>query len=115
MSTSNERAHPRAKVDAFVRIVGADREYAFRTRDLSEGGVFLHTRVGHLYPFAAGAEVQIELQDGDRVVSLRGVIARVVAPSTPEASEYPSGFALKLVDLDDAQRAALRALLAQAR
>ena len=115
MTSNNERAHARAKIDAFVRVVGADREYAFRTRDLSEGGVFLYTRVGHLYPFAVGAEVAIELQAGERVVSLRGMIARIVEPSAPEASAYPSGFALKLIDLDDAQRADLRALLAQAR
>ena len=46
-------------IDAFVRVLGGDREYVIRTRDLSQGGLFLYTRVGHLYPI-------MEIDDGNR-------------------------------------------------
>jgi hypothetical protein len=102
-------------VDAFVRVLGADRDYAFRTRDLSEGGLFLYTRVGHLYPFSIGGEVSIELHDLAEVVVLRGVIARIVSPGSPESEHYPLGFGIRLVAGDDAETAKLRALLERAR
>ncbi len=101
--------------DAFVRVLGADREYVFRTRDVSEGGLFLYTRVGHLYPFSIGGEVAIELHDVDHVVSLRGVVVRIVEASSPEAAEYPSGFGVHLIAGDDAERASLRAFVGRAR
>jgi hypothetical protein len=63
-----ERAHARVAVDAFVRIVGGQREFVFRTRDLSEGGLFLYTKVGHLYPFNEGTALTIELYDFDHAV-----------------------------------------------
>ncbi len=110
-----EREHARVAVDAFVRVVGADRDYVFRTRDLSEGGLFLYTRVGHLYPFSIGAELVIELHDFDEVVSLRGVIVRIVQPASAEAADYPAGFGVRLVEGGEAAQAKLRALLDRAR
>ena len=107
------RAHLRAPIDVFVRIAGADREYAFRTRDLSEGGLFLYTRVGHLYPFALGSAVAIEVQDGNTVIALVGEVVRIVQPGTAESEEYPLGFGLRLQQLDGKARAALQSLIAR--
>src|SRR5256885_2242897 len=67
------RAFPRVAIDAFVRVLGGDREYVFRTRDLSQGGLFLYTRVGHLYPFKIGAALSVELYDFDRAVDFKAV------------------------------------------
>jgi len=97
----------------FVRIAGADREYAFRTRDLSEGGLFLYTRVGHLYPFSLGSEVAIEVQDGTEVIALVGEVVRVVQPGSIEAEQYSAGFGLRLHELGGKERAALQALIAR--
>jgi hypothetical protein len=98
------RAHLRSPIDVFVRVVGADRDYAFRTRDVSEGGLFLYTRVGHLYPFKVGATLTVELLDGERVISVIGEVIRCVQAGTPEADQYPAGFAIRLLPLagDDA-------------
>ncbi len=101
----NNRAHERVSIDAFVRIIGHDREYVFRTRDLSEGGMFLHTRVGHLYPFAVGSEVAIEVQASARVLSLTGVVTRI---ST-------QGFALRVHPPDLTVLTVLRSILSSAR
>lgn len=115
-----ERAYPRVAIDAFVRVVGADREYAFRTRDLSEGGLFLHTRVGHLYPLPVGADVAIELhwagpagpsaseQDAiDQVLTLRGVVVRIVELDSAEAAKLPAGFGVRLNPLPPRERSIL--------
>jgi len=103
-------------IDAFVRVTGADREYAFRTRDLSEGGLFLHTRVGHLYPLSVGSDVAIELHHaapgaGDVVLALRGVVVRVVEPSSPEAQSFPVGFGIRLNPLSPKERSILLDIL----
>ena len=57
------RGAERVKVDAFVKVVGADREYVFRTRDLSKDGLFLYTKVAHAYPFKPGSRLDLELYD----------------------------------------------------
>lgn len=110
------RQHPRVTVDAFVRILGAvtDREYVFRTRDLSMGGLFLYTRVGHLYPFVVGAALQIELYDYDHAVEFKAMVVRIVEAGTPEAERFPSGFGVKIVEIDDANRARLDSLIGRA-
>src|SRR5262249_16899117 len=41
------REQPRVSIDAFVKVASEDREYVFRTRDVSLTGFFLYTRVGH--------------------------------------------------------------------
>ena len=105
-----ERAHLRVAVDVFVRVVGTDRDYAFRTRDLSMGGLFLYTRVGYLYPFCVGGEVAIELHDADQTITLTGEVIRVVTPGSHEAQRYPAGFAVRLRPLGDVGEA-LRALI----
>jgi|SRR5438132_8039224 len=108
------RQHPRVHIDAFVRILGADHEYVFRTRDLSVGGLFLYTRVGHMYPFYVGAPLLIELYDFDHAVEFKAMVVRIVQPGTPEAEQFPSGFGVKIVELDDANRVRLLSLIERA-
>src|SRR4051812_42443750 len=104
--SSDGRQHPRVVVDAFVRILStgkeSDREYVFRTRDLSLGGLFLYTRVGHMYPFYVGAPLSIQLYDFDHAVEFKAMVVRIVQPGTPESEGFPSGFGVKIVELDDA-------------
>jgi hypothetical protein len=107
---SSTRAHLRVPVDVFVRVVGADRDYPFRTRDLSEGGIFLNTRVGHLYPFAVGDALTIELHDEAHVLTLEGEIVRAVREGT-DGTDRGAGFAVRIVRLTDEQREGLRALV----
>ena len=96
--------------------MGADREYAFRTRDLSEGGLFLHTRVGHLYPLSVGSDVAIELHHTDgkgqeTVMALRGIVVRVVQVASPESDRYPAGFGVRLNPLSPKERSILLDIL----
>jgi hypothetical protein len=107
----SSRAHLRSPIDVFVRIVGADRDYAFRTRDVSAGGLFLYTRVGHLYPFKVGATLTVELLDGERVISVGGEVIRCVQSGTSEAEQYPAGFAVRLMPLTDEETNALQDLI----
>ncbi len=112
---THERAHPRVAVDAFVRVLGDDHEYVFRTRDLSEGGLFLFTRVGHLYPFYVGSELQVELYDFDQAVTFKAKIVRIVERESDEAERYPLGFAAQIAHIDDKNRVKLASLIARAR
>lgn len=109
-----DRAFPRVAIDAFVRVLGSDGEYVFRTRDLSHGGLFLYTRVGHLYPFRVGQALSIELYDFDRAVDFRAVIVRVVEAGSPEAERFPMGFGVKIMEIDDGNRTRLEELLKRA-
>jgi hypothetical protein len=112
-----DRQFPRVAIDAFVRVIGGDdvaREYVFRTRDLSQGGLFLYTKVGHLYPFSIGSALSIELYDFDRAVDFRAVVVRVVEPGGPESERFPMGFGIKIVEIDEANRQRLDELLSRA-
>jgi hypothetical protein len=108
------REHQRFTLDAFVRVHGADHEYILRTRDLSRGGMFLYTKVGHMYPFVQGSALTIELFDFDRTVAFRAVVVRVVEPGSKESTEYPTGFGIKIVSIDDENRERLEQLIARA-
>jgi hypothetical protein len=112
----DSRSYPRVTVDAFVHILGpeSDREFVFRTRDLSPGGLFLYTRVGHLYPFFVGAALHIELYDFDHSVEFRAVVVRIVEPGSPEADRFPAGFGVRIVEIDDGNRARLAELIVRA-
>jgi hypothetical protein len=110
----SQRQHERVAIDAFVRVQGASREYVFRTRDLSRAGLFLYTKVGHLYPFQLGSELEIELYDFDGAVTLRAVVQRIVQPGTPEARKYPAGFAMRFVHIDEKDVKRLDDLIARA-
>jgi c-di-GMP-binding flagellar brake protein YcgR len=108
------REQPRVSIDAFVKISTEEREYVFRTRDVSITGLFLYTRVGHLYPFKVGATLQIELYDYDQFVACKAVIVRVVSDGTGEAERYPLGFGVRIVDIAPEARDRLAAMLSRA-
>jgi hypothetical protein len=112
---TSQRSDPRVAVDAFVKIAGQDREYVFRTRDLSKSGLFLYTKVGHVYPFRVGSTLQLELYDYDKSVACKVVVVRVVQSGSPEADKYPVGFGVRLVDIDDTNRAVLQLMLDRVR
>ena len=115
----NHREHPRFVVDAFVRVIqvgdaGAEKEYVFRVRDLSVAGLFLYTRVGHLYPFKVGTPLLIELYDYDQAVDFKAVIVRIVEPTSNEAERFPAGFGVKIVEIDEGNRGRLEELISRA-
>ena len=93
MSEVRERAAERVRVDAFVKVHGADgQELVFRTRDLSEHGLFLYTKVARAYPFKVGSTLALELYDYDRTVTCKVVVVRVVEPNSTESENAPTGF-----------------------
>jgi c-di-GMP-binding flagellar brake protein YcgR len=115
MPVADKRQHPRVTIDAFVKIEGGDRAYVFRTRDISQGGVFLYTRVGHIYPFKVGNVVNVELYDYDRFARARAVVVRVVREGTPEAERFPLGFGLRFIDVGPEDRGVLGDMLERAK
>lgn len=94
------RSEQRVKVDAFVKVTGADREFVFRTRDLSRNGLFLYTKVAHIYPFKVGSTLSLELYDYDQFVTCKVVVVRVVEPGSAESDRYPTGFGVRIVSID---------------
>ena len=106
-NVNDSRADRRVAVDAFVKVAGGDHEYVFRTRDVSRSGLFLYTKVGHMYPFKVGSTLQLELYDYDQFVTCRCVIVRVVEQGTPEAEKFPVGFGLRILQMTDEDRAKL--------
>lgn len=112
---SNTRTAERVKVDAFVKVSGADREFVFRTRDLSRTGLFLYTKVGHIYPFKVGSSLTLELYDYDCFVRCKVVVVRVVEAGSAEADRYPTGFGVRILDIRDADRVNLDKMIDQAR
>lgn len=114
MSRSHERSAERVRVDAFVKVHGeTGQELVFRTRDLSEHGLFLYTRVARAYPFKVGSTLQLDLYDHDDQVSCKCVVVRVVEPGTAESEAYPSGFGLRIVECNADARNVLRAMIAR--
>ena len=112
--SGGNRQHPRVTIDAFVRVLGGEREYVFRTRDLSEGGLFLYTRIGHLYPFQIQSGLHIELYDFDKAVEFKGVVVRIVESGSPEAERFPAGFGVRISEISDDNRQRLSDLISRA-
>jgi hypothetical protein len=109
-----ERSAERVRVDAFVRVHGADgQELVFRTRDLSEHGLFLYTKVARMYPFKVGSTLTLELYDYDEQVSCKVVVVRIVEQGSPEAGTFPTGFGVRIVECSEASRAALAGMIAR--
>jgi hypothetical protein len=108
-----ERSAKRVQVEAFVKVSGADREFVLRTRDLSLTGLFLYTKVAHIYPFKVGSTLNLELYDYDSFVSLKVVVVRVVEPDSPESEKYPAGFGARIVEVDDNNRQRLTSMLSR--
>jgi hypothetical protein len=112
MTDVRERASERVRVDAFVKVHGVDgQELVFRTRDLSEHGLFLYTRVARAYPFKIGSTLSLDLYDYDQTVSCKVVVVRVVEPGGPESETFPTGFGVKIIELDDPARLALGGMI----
>src|SRR5262245_15433671 len=112
MTEVRERAGERVRVDAFVKVHGADgQELVFRTRDLSEHGLFLYTKVARVYPFKVGSTLTLELYDYDQAVTCKVVVVRIVDPSSAEADTFPTGFGVKIVDLPEPSRRSLRHMI----
>jgi len=103
-----ERSAERVRVDAFVKVHGADgQELVFRTRDLSEHGLFLYTKVARAYPFKVGSTLALELYDFDEAVECKVVVVRIVESGTTESSTYPTGFGVRIVECSDDARVRL--------
>ena len=110
--TPQKRQSERVNVEAFVKISGAgDQEFVFRTRDLSSTGLFLYTKVAHIYPFKVGSTLQLELYDYDEFVTCKVVVVRVVEPGSAEADRYPTGFGVRIIDTDDESRRHLQNMI----
>ena len=108
----SNRQDERVKVDAFVKVSGGnDREYVFRTRDLSEGGFFLYTKVTHIYPIKVGSKLILELYDFDDYIACSVVVVRVVEPQSAESDQFPTGFGVKIAEIDADNRERLTAML----
>lgn len=108
------RENTRVKVDAFVKAGGGnEREYVFRTRDLSVGGLFLYTKVTHIYPIKVGTRLSLELYAYDEYIACTVVVARVVEAGSRESEDYPTGFGVKIAEIDEANQARLKDMLAR--
>jgi hypothetical protein len=109
---TNHRDAKRVRVDAFVKVTGgSDREYVFRTRDLSTSGLFLYTKVTHIYPIKVGSKLTLELYDYDEYIACDVVVARVVEPESDESQEYPTGFGVKIIEMDSGNQERLDAMI----
>jgi hypothetical protein len=115
-ATDSTRQSARVAIDAFVKVSGGhgDGEFVFRTRDLSESGLFLYTRVAHTYPIRVGTTLQLELHEFDDVVSCQVVVVRVVQPGSIEATQYPAGFGVRISAIGQAERDKLREMIRRA-
>ena len=121
---TDARERERVHIDAFVRLQGVvqgvvqgvdSQEVVFRTRDLSEQGLFLYTKVARAYPFKVGSTLLLELHDGGHQVACKAVVVRVVDPGSPESATFPTGFGVRIVECDEVSRAALTAMIERIR
>ena len=111
---SSQRGAERVAVDAFVKVSGADgQELVFRTRDLSENGLFLYTRVARIYPIRVGSTLALELYDFDQHVACTVVVVRVVEAGSAESDKFPTGFGVRITECDETARTALKAMIAR--
>ena len=69
------------------------------------------TTDGHAYPFRVGATLDLELYDYDEAVHCEVLIVRVVEPGSAESDHYPTGFGVKIIAIDPAQRERLAAMV----
>ena len=114
-SEKNPREAQRVSVEAFVKVTGAEREFVLRTRDLSENGLFLFTKVAHIYPFKVGSTLNLELYDFDGSVTCDVVVVRVVEPGSAEADNYPTGFGVKITNIQSGSRDQLQSMIDRVR
>jgi hypothetical protein len=115
MSRSHERSAERVRVDAFVKVQDEGHELVFRTRDLSAHGLFLYTQVARAYPIRVGSTLRLELSENDDQVVCRVVVVRVVEEGSVEATTYPVGFGVRIVEISDEDRAGLARIIDRTR
>ncbi|HEY4241191.1 MAG TPA: PilZ domain-containing protein [Kofleriaceae bacterium] len=108
---TRERGAERVRVDAFVIVHDAGQELVFRTRDLSDQGLFLYTKVARAYPFKVGSTLEIELYDIDQAVAARVVVVRVVETGSAESDTFPTGFGVRIVECSPESRRALATMI----
>ncbi len=97
-----------------MKVHGADgQELVFRTRDLSEHGLFLYTRVARVYPFKVGSTLSLDLYDYDQQVTCTVVVVRVVEQGSMESDTFPTGFGVRIVDCPAESRVALDTMIAR--
>jgi hypothetical protein len=114
--TQSNRSAERVSVEAFVIVKGErGEELVFRTRDLSEQGLFLYTKVARVYPFQIGTKLDLELYDYDESLECKVVVVRVVEQGSSESAQYPTGFGVRIVDLDPPSKQKLDGLIKRAR
>jgi hypothetical protein len=114
--TKTSRKAERVSVDAFVIVKGErGEELVFRTRDLSEQGLFLYTKVARVYPFEIGATLDLEIYDFDDSLACRVVVVRIVEQGSAESARYPTGFGVRIVELDPDSKQKLAGLIERAR
>lgn len=107
-----DRSAERVRVDAFVKVHGADgQELVFRTRDLSGQGLFLYTKVARAYPFKVGSTLELELYDYDEFMTCKVVVVRVVEPGSAESDSFPTGFGVKIVECSEPSRRRLEEMI----
>lgn len=73
----------------------------------------MYTKVTHIYPIKVGSSLTLELYDYDDHISCDVVVARIVEPSSKESEEYPTGFGVKIAEIDESNRGRLTAMLAR--
>jgi hypothetical protein len=109
---TGERAAERVRVDAIVKIHG-DHEVMFRTRDLSEQGVFLYTQVARAYAIKIGSTLEVDLYDHEQQITCKVVVIRIVEPHSVEAQKFPTGFGVRIVEISDEARSQMRDMIAR--
>jgi hypothetical protein len=95
---ASPRRAERVSVDAFVKVRSDGHELVFRTRDVSEHGVFLYTKVTRAYPFRVGSTLGLELFGYDQTVRCTAVVVRIVEPGSAEAEHFATGFGVRIVE-----------------
>ncbi|MCA9624445.1 MAG: PilZ domain-containing protein [Myxococcales bacterium] len=67
----NRRKHPRLRFDIAIDIESGHSLYSARTRDVSEGGVFVKTRA----PIKVGTEIHLRLNlNGEHIAAMGEVM-----------------------------------------
>src|SRR5215210_7570088 len=108
---TGERAAERVRVDAFVKIHGEAQEMVFRTRDLSEQGLFLYTAVASMYPIRVGSTLELDIDE----LTCTVVVVRVVEPGSVESQSFPTGFGVRITEITEDDRSKLRSLVKRAK
>ena len=109
----SQRGAERVQVDAFVKVSADGQELVFRTRDLSEHGLFLYTKVARVYPITVGSTLAIELYGFDQHVACKVIVVRVVESGSAESDRFPTGFGVKIVEMSEPTRSALAAMISR--